>query len=92
MFNPYNWGGFLIWQLREYPVFIDGRVPGIKIFFEYEKVVSLKKEWQEILEKYNVEWMIISPSPIFEEIVKIEGDWEKIYSDDLAVILKKKEE
>lgn len=91
MFNPYNWGGFLIWQLREYPVFIDGRVPGVKIFSEYEKVANLKKEWQEILEKYSVEWMIISPSPIFEEIVKIEGDWEKIYSDERAIILKKKE-
>jgi hypothetical protein len=25
MFNSYNWGGYLLWELPEYPVFIDGR-------------------------------------------------------------------
>lgn len=26
MFNPFEWGGYLIWELRKYPVYIDGRV------------------------------------------------------------------
>ena len=25
LFNHFNWGGYLIWTLREYPVGIDGR-------------------------------------------------------------------
>jgi hypothetical protein len=25
LFNSYNWGGYLLWELPEYPVFIDGR-------------------------------------------------------------------
>jgi hypothetical protein len=25
IFNPFNWGGFLIWYMPEYPVSIDGR-------------------------------------------------------------------
>ena len=25
LFNPFDWGGFLIWELRAYPVSIDGR-------------------------------------------------------------------
>lgn len=27
LFNRYEWGGFLIWQLPEYKVFVDGRMP-----------------------------------------------------------------
>jgi len=26
MFNSFEWGGYLIWELQKYPVFIDGRV------------------------------------------------------------------
>lgn len=25
LFNSYNWGGYLLWALPEYPVFVDGR-------------------------------------------------------------------
>ena len=27
IFNRYEWGGFLIWQLPEYKIFVDGRMP-----------------------------------------------------------------
>ena len=89
MFNHYNLGGFLIWQLPEYPVFIDGRVPGGEIYSEFETVINLKEGWDKILEKYKVEWMIVPPNKLFEDFLTEEKTWEKIYSDQTAIILKK---
>lgn len=91
MFNPYDWGGYLIWQLKEYPVFIDGRYPASKVFQEYETVNRLKEGWQDIFKKYDVRWMIIPSDSLFEEIVNIDGDWKKIYYDELASVLVKNE-
>lgn len=91
MFNHYNLGGFLIWQLPEYPVFIDGRVPGGEVYSEFETVMNLKEGWDKILEKYNVQWMIIPPNKLFEDFLTEEKIWEKIYSDETVVILKKNE-
>ena len=91
MFNLYNWGGFLIWQLPEYPVFIDGRMPGGKIFSEYKQVVNLEEEWQKVLEKYQVEWILVHNGFLFEQIVTSENNWEKVYEDEIAVVLVKKE-
>ena len=91
MFNLYNWGGFLIWQLPEYPTFIDGRKPGGEIFSEYKQVVNLKEGWQKVLEKYQVEWMLVHNGFLFEQIVTTEASWEKVYEDEIAIILIKRE-
>jgi len=89
MFNSYDWGGYLIWQLPEYPVFIDGRVPGQEIYSEFETVNSLNSGWQEILAKYNVKWMIIRPNQTFNFIVKSQDNWQVVYTDEIANILEK---
>jgi len=91
MFNHYNYGGFLTWQLREYPVFIDGRFSGTKLFGQYEKVSTLKEDWQAVLSKYDVNWMIVPTNPLFAQLVELEGGWKKIYEDKKAMILVKKE-
>lgn len=89
MFNHYNWGGYLIWSLRDYPTFIDGRIPGGKIFEEFETVINLKKGWQEVLSRYNISWMIVPRNEIFEFIVKNEDNWKELYADEKAIIMQK---
>lgn len=89
MFNPYNWGGFLIWQLPEYPVFIDGRVSGNEVFLEYRKIDNIEKDWQEILRKYDVQWAIIEAHSQLENALKTEEKWQEIYKDEIAVVLVK---
>lgn len=87
MYNFYNWGGYLVWDLREYPTFIDGRMPWGKVFDEYQEVMDLQGNWREILNKYNVNFMILPRSKFLEEIVKMDNKWEEAYSDDIAVVL-----
>lgn len=89
MFNFYSWGGFLIWQLPQYPSFIDGRIPSGEIFNDFDKVSKLKEGWQQVLDKYNIGWMIMPHNTIFEYTLQEVDKWKLAYSDDKAVIMVK---
>lgn len=94
MFNAYVWGGYLVWQLPEYKVFIDGRMPAwekddTSILKEYLDAEAAKPSWKETFEKYNVQWVLLSPdAPIFQ-VLKLKPNWHEVYRDDLAVIMRK---
>ena len=90
MFNFYNWGGFLIWQAPEYQTFMDGRIPGSKIFFEYSQVINLEDGWEKVLDKYKVEWLLVPTFSKWEETVVKTGKWQRIYKDDTAMTLIRK--
>jgi hypothetical protein len=64
MFNPYGWGGYLIWKLPERKVFIDGRMPswrmdGKYILEDYLRVKNAKENFQEILKKYDIKIILL---------------------------------
>jgi hypothetical protein len=93
MFNMDEFGDYIIY--RNYPaykVFIDGRIDmyGVKALKEYNKVVGFEFGWAEILEKYNITWMIYdSKSPLSRYLVQ-NKNWHLIYSDKVASIFLKK--
>ena len=87
MFNSYNFGGYLIWALPEYPVFIDGRADlyGDEIIFEWLSIARAEDGWQEALDEWEVGFVVVEPGmPLVEELTG--EDWELIYSDEVAVI------
>lgn len=59
LLNEYGWGGYLIWQIPERKVFIDGRMPSWRkdnqfVFGDYVKIMKAEENFQELLERYNV--------------------------------------
>lgn len=57
MFNEYNWGGYLIWQLPEKRTFIDGRMPswnqdGNSVFRDYTTIMADIGANQELFDEY----------------------------------------
>lgn len=91
MLNMYNMGGYLIWQLPEYKVFIDGRMPswkyhGQSVMLEFQDLVNLKNNWQNILDKYKVDWAFLDPRASLAVVLANDG-WKNVYQDNLAVIL-----
>lgn len=89
MLNFYNWGGYLIWHLREHPVFIDGRVPGTEVHADYHRFAMLEEGWEKVLEDYKIDWILFYPSRTIEESLTKSGKWKKIYADDIAVIFQR---
>jgi len=89
MFNPYHWGGYLIHRL--YPrcrLFIDGRVDlyGREVYEDWQTVRYAEDGWEQVLEKYNVQWGILAEFYDTVGAVKSSSDWEIIYDDGTAVI------
>ncbi len=88
MFNDLNWGGYLglhIWPSQL--TFIDSMSDTTgSITSEYETVITMSPGWQEILERYKVNWAILpSELPLAREL-EVQG-WEPVYQDETAVIL-----
>lgn len=87
MLNYYTWGGYLIWNLPEYPVFIDGRIPGGKIYEDFDSISRLSSKYESLLDTYKISWILLPKNQKFENILTKDTAWETAYSDDLSVVL-----
>lgn len=77
IFAPYNWGGYLLWQLPEKKVFIDGRMPSwrrekapagesVYALKEYKELLNDKISLTRVTEKYTIQTIIlpVTQSPV----------------------------
>jgi hypothetical protein len=89
MFNEFNWGGYLLYRSwPEHLVFIDSQSDfyGEELMREYDQVMSASGDWQDVLNKYDVTWVIIpAGSPLAQEIINEPG-WTIIYEDNTSGI------
>ncbi|MBC8332643.1 MAG: hypothetical protein H8E28_11730 [Anaerolineae bacterium] len=87
LFNSYNWGGYLLWALPGYPVFVDGRTDlyGDEIILQWIQVVQADEGWQTALDDWDVNLVLIEPIRPLARELGIEG-WQLLYEDDLAVV------
>lgn len=89
MFNPYNWGGYLIWALYpHYRVFADGRTDlyGDAFLRQYLEVQLGRPGFQETLAEYGVDFVLTYPDDALSLRLACVGGWEEVYRDDVAVI------
>jgi len=94
MFNEFDWGGYILLKLwPDYPIFMDGHthIYGEDLTREYEQVITLRTGWEEVFEKYQIEWAIVrAQSPLIEKLA--EQGWQALYQDGTAIILRKSDE
>lgn len=87
LFNSYNWGGYLLWELPEYPVFIDGRTDlyNDAVINQWLQVVRAEPGWQQILDQWGVRLILLEPGmPVVGHLQK--EDWQLFYQDQQAVV------
>jgi hypothetical protein len=69
IFSDYGWGGFLIWQLPQKKVFVDGRMPSWRFnppnlfespsaYDEYLKIVNWEIPYQDAFKKYDIDTVL----------------------------------
>jgi hypothetical protein len=85
MFNSYAWGGYLINAL--YPqqrVFIDGRADmyGDALVEDYVKVVTIQSGWQDVLDRYDVDLVIIERESALATVLRDSPTWHSAFSAD----------
>ena len=84
LLNEYDWGGYLIFNLPERPVFIDGRyVPYLGgVLDDYRALVSLRPGWRDLLDKYKVSELLLRPERPLAVALREDG-W-RVRSTDSA--------
>lgn len=89
LFNSYNWGGYILWTLPEYPVFIDGRADlyGNEIISQWQNVVNADENAFEVLEKWNIDIIFIEPYWDVVKLLEENPNWQKSYQDEKSIIL-----
>jgi hypothetical protein len=100
MFNPYNWGGYLVWHLYpDYRVFMYGRTLNETAFFDYNQILKTERGkdidvplWKRLLDAYNVNFILTNAVSSNGNIIPlvdmlyISNDWELIYTDGKSMI------
>lgn len=90
IFNSYNWGSYLLWRLPSYPVFVDGRTDLFddEILDQYLIAVQGQPGWQEVLEQWDIQVVLIEPTVPLSQLLILDG-WHMRYQDSQAVIMQK---
>ena len=89
MFNEYGWGGYLIWQLPEHKVFIDGRGDLYEysgVFKDYIDIASLNRNTFQLLRKYGVQSCLVQSKGALATLLSASPGWTQVYSDQLSTI------
>lgn len=94
LFNHLAWGGYLIWELREYPVWIDGRtnLHGDDRLRQHQSVWGAGPGWADDPD-LRAAGAIVAPRkirgddvPLTLELLARPGRWRVLYADEVAVV------
>lgn len=97
MFNIYNWGGYLIENVPQHKVFIDGRMPhwrrgNLQVFRDYNTIINVDPGFQYELDRYNIGFFVIGHGGALDSTLRSSADWKQVYSDDQSIIYVKNNE
>jgi hypothetical protein len=87
MFNEFNWGGYLLYRLwPDKKVFIDGWIDfyGEGLTREYLQALNAEPGWETILDRHQVQWVIIAPTRPLAVRLDESPAWGLRYKDQVA--------
>jgi hypothetical protein len=96
IFTHDEWGDYLLYQLSPQgtKVFVDGRSDfyGGKFEQEYMDVMNVKYDWQQTLDKYGVDTILLPVDAPLAGAVKETKRWRAIYDDGRAIVFRRASE
>jgi hypothetical protein len=87
LFAYYDWGGYAIWNLYpQYRLFVDGRsdLYGDEILKECQTSMGLRNGWRQILDRWQVETVLIPPDSALAQALLLDPGWSSPYHDAQA--------
>jgi len=91
MFNQYEWGGYLEWNLPQARTFIDSRTDIFEyrgVLKDYFKISTFNKS-QELLDSYHIAYVLYPAGTPLAYFLSYSSQWECIYQDNQAVIYRR---
>jgi hypothetical protein len=92
IYNTYGWGGYLIWRLPDYPVYIDGRADlyGDQFIESYIQTYNAQSGWEENLANNNVNLVLVENGSGIGNVLKQTSGWELVFDDESALLFQRK--
>lgn len=86
--NSYNWGGYMIWKLPEYHVFVDGRadVYGDRFLENLAEIYYVRDNWQQKFDFWHIHTVFLPPDAPLVSALRLRG-WNAVFADKQAIIL-----
>ena len=90
LLNEYDWGGFLIWNVPDNLVFVDGRTDlyGDKVLSDWITLVQAGENTQSLLDQYQIQTIMLRPDRPLVKLLAGQG-WEVKVNDSAVVILER---
>jgi len=88
VFNQMIWGGHLLYEHPEIPVFIDGQTDFYGEELSRDYVMALKGSigWQSVLDRYEIGWTLLSTGEPLNQLLELDSEWRRIYMDDVGTV------
>jgi hypothetical protein len=89
LFNRYEWGGYLIWNSRETPVFLDSRTDIFEyhnVLLHYLQATNLNSSL-EILDRYRIGCVLLEPNAELVYLLRHSPDWKVQYEDKVSALM-----
>ena len=92
MFNPFEWGGYLIFNLPNVPVSIDGRtmVHGEERLLRHADTLRGREGWQVDPELARARLVVVRRAGALAQLVRLDDRFHLIYEDSVAVVFTSK--
>ncbi len=87
--NRYEWGGYLIWNAREIPVFLDSRTDIFEhrgVLLDYLKATSLNDSFA-ILDRYQIGCVLLNRGSELVYLLQHSPGWKLEHQDAVAVLM-----
>jgi hypothetical protein len=92
VFTHDEWGDYLIYKLspRGFKVFVDGRSDfyGGKFGQDYIDVLNVKYTWQQTLDRYGVDTILMPTDAPLAGALKESRRWRVAYDDGMAIVFR----
>jgi hypothetical protein len=91
VFHEFLWGGYMIWHLRDWPVFVDSRVDIFEYngtFKDYLDIIRIHNTIA-LLDKYRIQYVLYEKDSPLIYLLKHSGGWKTDYADDRVILLER---
>ena len=92
IFSEDSWGGYLIYRM--YPqakVIVDDRHDfyGESFLKDYLKVIHVQPGWDEILDRWQVNWVVLPADLALSSTLKEVPRWKILHDDGVAIVFQR---